>query len=289
MDIREMIERIQAVLKIVRQKIAETLALPYAKLYIALAAFMTIVFIIFTFPYDLLIRKQIRLMESSIGRSVQVGAIDFSLIGDTFIDDIEIVFKDGGELSLKDISMNVAVNPVTLLLNKTLRGKVAVQNMKYTKGALSIQNLLDAGFDLTFDKDGIPREGFLNLTVENVSVNGANIKGFNIPTVRFTSIKGNGTVEGGNLTVKSIRFLGNDLHGGIAGFIELKKFMNTSRVKLDINIDQDSRALDDYKALLSSLTGNGKDAIKISITGTVGNPRVNFPMGERGIPDSADE
>jgi CRISPR/Cas system CMR subunit Cmr4 (Cas7 group RAMP superfamily) len=160
-----MIERIQAVLKIVRQKIAETLALPYAKLYIALAAFMTIVFIIFTFPYDLLIRKQIRLMESSIGRSVQVGAIDFSLIGDTFIDDIEIVFKDGGELSLKDISMNVAVNPVTLLLNKTLRGKVAVQNMKYTKGALSIQNLLDAGFDLTFDKDGIPREGFLNLTV----------------------------------------------------------------------------------------------------------------------------
>jgi hypothetical protein len=59
--------------------------------------------------------------------------------------------------------------------------------------------------------------------------------------------------------------------------------MNTSRVKLDINIDQDSRALDDYKALLSSLTGNGKDAIKISITGTVGNPRVNFPMGEAGF------
>ncbi len=289
MDIREIIVRIQAVLKIIRQKIAETLALPYAKLYIALAVFMTIVFIIFTFPYDLVIRKQIRLMERSIGRSVQIGNIDFSLIGDTFIDNIEIVFNDGGELSLKDISLNVAINPVTLLLNRTLRGKVAVQNMKYIKGGLSIQNLIDTGFDLSFDKDGVPREGFLNLDLENVSVNGANIKGFNLPTIRFTSIKGGGTVEGGNLTVKSIRFLGNDLHGGIAGFIELKKFMNTSRVKLDINIDQDSRALDDYKALLSSLTGNGKDAIKISITGTVGNPRVNFPMGERGIPDSADE
>ena len=47
--------------------------------------------------------------------------------GDTYIDSLSISFSGGAELTLKDIALDLSINPYTLLLKKTVRGEISVE------------------------------------------------------------------------------------------------------------------------------------------------------------------
>lgn len=278
MDIKTILHIIQQYYTKFKAKAAETLKLPYAKTYIFLSVVLTVFFFIVTFPYEILIRNQVMKLEPVLGSSVTLGKIDFSLFNDTYIDEFSMGSREGSETFLKNITVNIAINPVTTFINKTLRGTLSIQNLNYTNRDLVIRSLLNSDFDLRFDpQTGLPKNGNIEIKCDNVYVKGVKIKDFSIPPVRLTSIQGKAKVIDGNLSIESVKFLGSDLNGSMNGTVELKKFLNSSRMNLTIIINAESRILEDYKLLLSSFMDENSKQIKIIITGRINRPRIQMP------------
>ncbi|HPJ36817.1 MAG TPA: type II secretion system protein GspN [Spirochaetota bacterium] len=278
MDIRSLIHTIQQYYKNFKAKVSETLKLPFAKSYILLSVVLTIFFIIVTFPYEILIRNQIVKLEPVIGSSINLGKLDFSLFNDSYIDELSLGSREGAETFLKNITINIAINPVTTLVKKTISGMLSIQNFTYTNRDLTIRSLVMSDFDIRFDSaTGLPKDGYIDIKCDNVYVKGAKIKGFSIPPVRFTSIQSKAKFINGNLSLESLKFNGSDLNGSMNGTIELNKFIKTSRMNLTIIINAESRILEDYKLLLSGFVDEGSKQIKIILTGRISRPRIQMP------------
>jgi len=278
MDIRSLIHTIQQYYKNFKAKVSETLKLPFAKSYILLSVVLTIFFIIVTFPYEILIRNQIVKLEPVIGSSINLGKLDFSLFNDSYIDELSLGSREGAETFLKNITINIAINPVTTLVKKTISGMLSIQNFTYTNRDLTIRSLVMSDFDIRFDSaTGLPKDGYIDIKCDNVYVKGAKIKGFSIPPVRFTSIQSKAKFINGNLALESLKFNGSDLNGSMNGTIELNKFIKTSRMNLTIIINAESRILEDYKLLLSGFVDEGSKQIKIILTGRISRPRIQMP------------
>jgi hypothetical protein len=271
--------------------IKETWALPYAKLYLALSLIMVPFFVFLTFPYEILIRNQLQKLESTMGRNIQIGVIDFSVIGQSYIDYLNITFSNGAELNLKDIMFDISINPYRLFVSKKIRGEIQISSFKYAKSDLSITNNLKTSFNIQFDgKTGIPTNGDVDVELTNASLKGITIKGFDIPALKFSSIKGAGTLKSRRLRIDSFTFSGSDVNGEIKGSIQIEPMANASKINLFIYINQDSRILQEYKMLLDSLADSG-GKIKIEITGNFINPNVKLPLksGDEGKSAGRDE
>lgn len=278
MDIGTVLHLIQQYYRKFKVKVSETLKLPYAKFYIFLSLLLTVFFVIVTFPYEILIRNQVMKLEPVLGSSVSLGRVDFSLFNDSYIEELSLGTRAGAETTLKSITINIALNPVTTLINKTIRGTLSIQNFNYSNRDLVIRSLVMSDFDIRLDsQSGLPKDGHIDIKCDNVYVKGAKIKGFSIPPVRFTAIQGKAKIINSNLVFESIKFLGSDLNGSMNGTIELNKFIATSRMNLTFIINAESRILEDYKLLLSGFQEEGSREIKILITGRVSRPRIQMP------------
>lgn len=284
MNLKQIVQAMLNFLSTAKTFLKETWALPYAKLYLVLSVAMVPFFVFFTFPYEILIRNQLQKLESTMGRNIQIGLIDFSVIGDSYIDYLNISFSNGAELNLKDITFNISVNPYRLLISKKIRGEVQIGSFKYAKSDLSITNNLKTSFNIQFDgKTGIPTNGELGLELTNASLKGITIKGFDIPALKFSSIKGEGTLRSRRLRIDSFTFAGGDVNGEIKGSIQIEPMANASKLNLFIYLNSDSRILQEYKMLLDRLVDAG-GKVKIEITGNFINPNVKLPLksGEEG-------
>ncbi|RPI93250.1 MAG: hypothetical protein EHM32_08205, partial [Spirochaetales bacterium] len=116
MEFRQLKDRVSAALKSAGRFAREALALPYARLYIAMALVLTAVFTLLGFPFDVLIRGELQKMEQRGLRSVIVGEIDFNIIGDSYIDSLILGTGTESEISMKDVQFNIAINPITTLV-----------------------------------------------------------------------------------------------------------------------------------------------------------------------------
>lgn len=277
MNLTEIKNKILPYIKQFISKAKEILKLPYAKAYIALSIPLIIIFFIFTFPYEIIIREQIKKLEPNVG-NIYVGTIDAGLILDSYIDSIVMSFQSGSELKFKDISFNVAINPITTLINKTLDGKINIEELKYVNNETSFAGVMKTNFDLKFIPNSvIPSDGFLNLDLQNVSLKGINIKGFDIPPVHFSSINAKTEIQKNNLKISLMQFSGTDIRGTIKGNIMLSPFLFNSNLNITIEIDPQSKIIDNYKTLLGSTYKGGNEKIIIVITGTLRDPKINFP------------
>jgi hypothetical protein len=277
MDIRNIKTKIITVLKGIKSKLKETLSLPYAKHYLVLSIILIIFFFIVTFPYEVLLRGQIQKLEAATGGNLYVGDIDFSLFGDSRIENLAFSFTSGSEINLNEVEMNIAINPVTLLIRKTIKGKLDIANFIYRKQELSIKSLINSRFDMEIDPVlGVPSSGFINIDLQNSDIKGLNIKGFDIKPIKFTSIKGETTLANRVITIKSLVFSGNDLRGDIKGTIQLEKFLFNSRINFVIEIDPNSGALQDFKMLLDNMVVTD-NKVRITIAGTLMDPKVDLP------------
>lgn len=277
MNLHILFEKSRAWLKALSAFAKETLELPHAKAYIALALGLSVFFFIITFPYDIIIRKQIKKIEHSIGRAVYIGSIEYSLIGDSYIDTIEIITDGGAEILIKDMDFDVAVNPFTTILGKTLKGDCAIHDFRYSGNESSITGVASGDFRLEFDDAGLPREGFFKFDMQNVLLKGLNLKGFNIPAVQFASIKADSVIKNNELKINSVVFTGADLNGTLSGTVLLSQFLGNSTMNLQIEVDPASRLVNDYRILLGNIGKEGGSKIRISISGTLQNPKTDLP------------
>ncbi|TAL31350.1 MAG: type II secretion system protein GspN [Spirochaetes bacterium] len=280
MDVNSIRAGIRAFFQSLGGRLREMWKLPYVKLYLAAAVVLTLVFFVMTFPYELLIREQFHNLEKSMGRSIAVGEIDFSLFGNSEIDSIVISLQDG-ELVLKDIKFNIAINPYTTLVKKTLRGMISIQDFRYTLTDTTVTAALKSDFDLAFPESGPPADGFLKLELNNAFLKGIKIKDFDVPPIKFSSIRGDSTIQRGNLRLASMKIAGPDLQGNIHGMLSLAKGIASSNLNLTIELDPDSRVLEDYAILLGGAKKNGEN-LKITLTGPLKNPKATFPWTKGG-------
>lgn len=262
---REMAKRVVHLLK-------EIPKLPKAKLYIFLACILTLLFMILTFPYEIIIRNQLQKLEPQLGSNISSGTIDFSFLDDIVIESLIISFRDGTELNLRNISLDMSLNPFTLFLNNTYRGTLSVKQINFLRKNMSVNGILHSSFDI--DSDTV--SGTLDLTLQNVIMNGLVIKGFDIPPLRFTSITVDARVVNREFTITRTALSGMDLRGEIRGRITLSKPLRNSRLNLTFEIDKNSRILNDYRILIGNLAGD-EENLRINITGVLSNPAVNLP------------
>ncbi len=272
MDLKDIVYTLQDMAKRVVFLLGEIPKLPKAKLYILLACILTILFMILTFPYEIVIRNQLQKLEPQMGSNISVGTIDFSFLDDIVIESLAIAARDGAELNLRNISLDMSLNPFTYFFNNTYRGTLAVKEVNYVRKNISISGTVNSSFDIETDTVS----GTLNLTLQNVIMNGLAIKGFDIPPLRFTSITADTRIVNREFTLTRTVLSGMDLRGEIGGRITLSKPLRNSRLNLTFEIDKNSRILNDYKILIGNLVGDDEN-LRINITGLLSKPEVNLP------------
>jgi hypothetical protein len=280
MDLNSIKQSIRTFLQSLGARLKEMWKLPHVKMYLAATVFFTLVFLAVTFPYEVVIRDQLQNLEKSIGRPVLVGDIDFSLFGDSEIDSVEIGLQDG-EIVMKNVKFNIALNPYTTLISRTLRGKIAVQDFRYTVTDTTVTAVLKTEFELTLADSGPPSDGFLKLELSNAFLKGIKIKGFDIPPIKFSSVRGDSTLQRGNLRLASMKMSGPDLQGNIHGMLSMAKSFSSSNLSLTIELDPDSRVLEDYNILLGGAKKN-EDKLRITLNGPLKNPKATFPWTKAG-------
>jgi len=272
--VKEFIKKIPSVLK-------ETLSLPYAKLYVLLSVIMVSFFILITFPYEIIIRNQLQKLESSLGKELSVGNIELSLFNNSNIDSLKLILDNGTEIGCKDIDIDVSLNPYTTIIRDTLKGNIIIKNLKYSQKKSTFNCTLKSNFNLKFNTlTGFPSKGHLVLQLQNVHCDGLTIKEFDIPPVRFTSIKTNAKISGKKINIQNITLSGSDIKGSIKGSITLSKFIKNSRLNLDIKINSSSLLLENYKLLLNDMIGPDNN-LKIAIKGTVAKPKIDLSNKDR--------
>jgi hypothetical protein len=273
MDIKYIKDRIAEYFKRAIHIFKEILKLPKAKLYIFLSFILIIFFIVITYPYEILIRNQIHRIEAQWGSTINVGQIDFNFWDSIFMDNVYIASRDGTEIMLKELSLDISLNPYTLFIKKTIRGNILIRGTRYFKRDISADGIVRCDFDINIDNIN----GFANLSLQNVSVNGVVIKGFDIPPIKFTSIQAETEIYNGELRFNTCTFSGIDLRGRLKGAMTIAKLMRNSKINISIEIDKNSRILNDYKILLGNYIGPDEANLKIDISGLISKPKIDFP------------
>ena len=90
---------------------------------------MTLVFLVFTFPYDMLIRKKMKDLEKTLFRTVYISEIDFSLIRMIELNNIYMVLRSGGEITIRSADINISF--LRLLFRNDIKGTVDLTGFKY--------------------------------------------------------------------------------------------------------------------------------------------------------------
>ncbi|MDY6967983.1 MAG: type II secretion system protein GspN [Spirochaetota bacterium] len=277
MDIKDLQTFIRNILKKSKKILKEAVSLPYAKLYILLSIILILFFMILTFPYEALIRNSLQTLESTACRSLYIGNIDFSLTNNTNIDNISFILKNGAKLNFDDIDFNISLNPFTTLMNKNLKGNMIIKKLGYAQKKISIDSNLESNFDLIFKSmSDFPTKGYIKLDFKRLSLGGLNIKGFDIPPISFSSMKIDTKITGKRIGIQDVTFSGKDINGKLNGFITPARRFKNSKIDLKIMVDPASPLLDNYKVLLGNII-NSEENIRISLRGTISNPRVDFP------------
>jgi hypothetical protein len=242
-------------------------------LYVALSFFLTLIFLIFNFPYDTLIRSEFQIIGENIGKSAYMGKMDFSLISNSKISDLSIILKDDSEINLNSIDLDAGI--LSVIISKSVKGSLQISSIKYKKNNIAVSGIAKSDFDLEFKSFNDYPAGNIKIDLQNVVANGLNFKGFDIPGIRFSLINGAVSFEKNNMNINDLKFTGPDLKGNLSGSITLAKTFKQSQLNLNLSVDSSSTFLDNYKILLGDILDKS-DKIQLSIKGTAGSPKYEY-------------
>jgi len=265
--------------------IKDTFTLPYAKTYLFLSIILTAIFTIFTFPYEVIIKDQLKSLEKTALKTIYLGYSDINLAGPSTIKDIEIVLKNNHEINIKELIIDPNLNPYTLLISQILEGDFQASKVKYlTKEKEFNFKNISSNFNLEVDFDSSSlKDGFIKMMVQNIDLNLGQIK---VPTplgevdlpfqeLKFSSLNFDSIINDKEFKINNFKLLGPDLQGELKGKIKINstKFMQ-SVLELKTEINADSKILSNYKELLTSFI-NDKGKIVLPLKGSLERPRLD--------------
>ncbi|MCX8122962.1 MAG: type II secretion system protein GspN [Spirochaetes bacterium] len=254
----------------------EIVTVPYFWQYFIFSVVMVILFVFFTFPYEIIIQNQIKAVEQNIANYISIGKLKIHTITDSLAEDVTIELKNGSEITLQNVSFNFTINPISLFITRHYDGTIKANNLNFIGEKIQIKTNADLLYDLKFNqKMPYPEDGNIISTLNDVSIKGITLQGFEIPDIAITQIKLHLVFEKGNIiNLKYLLFSGSDIRGNAYGTITLSNYFQNSSLNITIQIDSQSKILEDYKVLLESMTKSGTKNIIIKIMGTIGNPNI---------------
>ncbi|MGB4268575.1 MAG: type II secretion system protein GspN [Spirochaetota bacterium] len=252
----------------------EIVTVQYFWHYFVLSIIMTILFVFFTFPYEIIIQNKIKEVEQNIANYISIGRMKIHTITDSIAEDITIELKNGSEITLQHISFNFTINPFSIFITHHYDGTIKIHNLNLKGEKLQIKTNADIFYNLKYNKAiPYPVEGNIISSMKDVSIKGISIQGFEIPDINISQIKSELVFEKGNMiNLKYLLFSGSDIKGNAYGTITLSNYFQNSSLNITIQIDSQSSILEDYKVLLESMIKPGTKNITIKIMGTIGNP-----------------
>ena len=275
-------------------KAKEAVKLPYAKTYIAAAFVLLVIFFIFTFPYDMLLRNKLKTLEKTILKSIYVSEINYSLLDIIEMNNIYAILNSGSEITIRNADIDISI--LRLLIGKDIKGTVQFTGFKYDSGSSQVTLNLNGDIFLDYKSlSDIPQGGNLNIIIDNAllklgeftlpdSMGGLPLT---LPLVKISSIKMDADISKGKINIKNFRIFGKDLNGTITGFITLQKNLINSPVDLKIIVNADSPVLEGYKDFLSKLTNN-QNQVVVQLRGSLMMPRFETSQTETGAPDRSE-
>lgn len=256
---------------------------PHSGKYAALSIILIIIFTIITFPYDYLIKKKLFDNEGKNFRTISMKSLDFSIISQSTAENVEIVLNNGHEIFFKNILINPSVNPYRLFISKRLLADFQFDNFRFTSPDTEIMMNLNGNIDIITDQvKKIPDSGEIKLILEECKIR---LKEISIPgpmgpfplkleTVNIQNGIAEIDIVNSLARIKNFKLSGTDLNCSITGTVEIAQRTDNSKLDLNVNIDPESAALDQYKEMINIMTNNG--SLVLSVRGTIGRPEVKI-------------
>lgn len=257
--------------------------LPHSGKYTVLAIILIIIFSVITFPYDYLIKKKLFDYEGKSFRTISLKSLEFSILSESSAENIEIVLNNGHELFFKNILINPSVNPYRLFITKRLLADFQFDNFRFTSPDAEIIMNLNGNIDIIPDQiKKIPGSGEIKLILEECKIR---LKEISIPgpmgpfplkleTVNIENGIAEIDIVNGVARIRNLKLSGTDLNCSITGTIEMAERSDNSKLDLNINIDPESAALEQYKDMINIMVNN--NALVLAVRGTLGRPDVKI-------------
>jgi len=267
-------------------KIIKTL--PHSGKYTALSIILIIFFTIITFPYDYLIKRNLKDLEGKSFRTISMKSLDFSVISESSAENVELILNNGNELSIKNILINLSINPYRLFISNRYLADFQLDNFRFTSPDAEIIMNLNGNIDIINDTiKKIPGSGEVKLILEQCIIK---LKEISIPgpmgpfPLKFEKVNiQNGIAEfdivNGIAKIKNIKLTGTDLNCSITGTVEFAERTVNSKLDLNITIDPESEALEPYRDMISMISSNS--ALIITLRGTAGRPDIKIAGTEK--------
>ena len=281
-------------LSLIWSRAKEAVKLPYAKTYIAAAFVLFLIFFIFTFPYDMLLRNKLKTFEKTFLKSIYVSEINFSLFDIIEMNNIYAILNSGSEINIRNADIDLSI--LRLLIGKDIKGTVQFTGFKYNSVSSQVTLNLNGDFFLDYKTlSDIPQGGNFNIIIDNALLK---LGEFNLPDsmgglpltlplVKISSIKIDADITSGKVNIKNFRIFGKDLNGTITGFITLQKNVINSPIDLKLVVNADSPVFEGYRDFLSKFT-NSQNQVVVQLRGSLMMPRFEASQTESGSPDRSE-
>ena len=266
-------------------KLKAVTKLPYFKRYALLAAILTVLFIILSFPYEVIVLRQLQKLEGKSFSSIAVTGMNISLIGDSSAESITVILKNGDSLQINQLTADLTLNPFSLLKNK-FSGEVKATSVIYDSKQIRVQCRPNLDVDIQLDESGsVPSDGEIKALINDIRItsDGSAIIGiYTLPSsIKADKINIEGNIANKTLNIKDLTVSGNDLSGKISGNIILMPILNNSKLNLKISVNSESALLDGFRPLLRQfMDESGK--ISILLGGTIARPKPDLNSGKGG-------
>jgi len=283
MKYREFYNKIKYYVSFISSYIKIIRSLPHSGKYAALSILLIIIFTIITFPYDYLIRKKLFDYEGKAFRTISMKSLEFSLLSESSAENVEVVLKNGHELFFKNILLNISLNPYRLFITKRLLADFQFDNFRISSPDAEIMMNLNGNIDIIPDElKKIPGSGEIKLILEECKIR---LKEISIPgpmgpfPVKLDTVNiENGVAEidivNSTARIRNFKLSGTDINCSITGTIEIAERTDNSKLDLNISIDPESAALEQYKDMINIMANNG--TLVLSVRGTMNRPDVKI-------------
>jgi hypothetical protein len=271
-------------------KAKEAVKLPYAKTYIAAAFLLLVVFFIFTFPYDMLLRNKLKNLEKTFLKSIYISEINFSLFDIIEMNNIYAILNSGSEITVRNADIDMSI--LRLLIRKDIKGTIQFTQIKYNSGSSQVSLNLNGDIFLDYGSlSDVPQGGNFNIIIDNALVKIGEFTmpdsmgglPLTLPLIKISSIKIDADIANGKINIKNFRIFGKDLSGTITGFIALQKNVISSAVDLKLVVNADSPVFEGYRDFLSKFI-NDRNQVVVQIRGSLMMPRFETSQSEPGAP-----
>lgn len=279
--------KIKKYLSLFLQGIKNTTNLPHFWKYFFTAVISTVIFVIITFPYDIIIMKELNKFEGKAFRTISVKDLEFSLFNDIVIDDAYIVLNNSDEIEFKNSIIALSKNPWKLFRKKNVTTDFQIKGLKYISSKFESTVNLNGNADIVLSNSGpIPSEGNLKLLVSSgiVKLNEISFQGplgpmsLKIGSIQVSAVNCELEFISGSININRLEITGDDLSGSVSGSVKPGNFLPATSLNLTVNINPDSLVLSEYKDMIMPMVKN--DYLTVYIRGTLGKPDFRLSPGE---------